>query len=204
MDNAPTFSGNWYATEYDMDEDSTGYITGFSKTVSVPSSPQVVEDSLVVARMDRSVNGLADVLVLAGVMPGAELGAFDSNSSGIPDGPEGLLGIDQPTYLSISNDDTNESRIADWYERSLGLFSTSQDPVPPVLGDVMRSGTVSLSDAIRALQLINGAVPFDHDVVNLNALNVTGAGPNSLTNPLQILRHQAAVRILFPAVSGVN
>ena len=39
---------------------------------------------------------------------------------------------------------------------------------------------------------------------DLNALDVTALGPNSLGNPLQILRYQAGVRSKLPALSGID
>lgn len=183
---APNFDNNWFADEFDIDGDSTGYITGLVKTVSTNASNQVVTATNVVAQFDRDGDGIPDVFELA---PGSTT-EYDNlatdSGTGLPDG------VATGTDL---NEDSNDSGYADWYEINLGF-------IPPTLGDVTESGSVTLGDAVRALQIVNGGtVPG-----SLNNLNVTGNVNSvySITNPLQILRFQAGVRQSLPAVPGVQ
>ncbi|MCC5876927.1 MAG: hypothetical protein JJU11_11970 [Candidatus Sumerlaeia bacterium] len=197
-----SWGGNWYAANYDEDLNNSGYIDGLEKVVTTPSSPAAITDDNVVAQLDRSANGLADAIVLAEFGDPAQL-SVTSFSGGIPGGPDIQLQLTSTEYSDVRMDDTNGNGVVDWYERSLGVFST-ENPHPATLGRVNRGSNTTLADAIRALQLINGSVPFDHGIVDLNAINVTGQGPRSLANPLQILRFQAGVRLFFPAIAGID
>ncbi|MCC5875471.1 MAG: hypothetical protein JJU11_04550 [Candidatus Sumerlaeia bacterium] len=182
----PNFDNNWFADEFDHDADQTGYITGLVKTVSTAASNQVVTATNVVAQFDRDADGIPDVFELAPGSTTAYNQLATDPGTGLPDGV--ATGTDP-------NEDSNGSGYADWYEANLVWFV-------PELGDVTNTGGVSLADAVRALQLVNGAnVPGD-----LNNLNVTGNTTNvfSIANPLQILRYQAGVRTLLPAVPGVD
>jgi hypothetical protein len=78
------------------------------------------------------------------------------------------------------------------------------DDFPPI-GDVLRDGSVDLADAVRALQLINGTVPFTLEYGNLNELNVTGdANLRTLNQPLQIIRFQNGSRRAIPGLAGFD
>lgn len=195
---APVIDNNWFADEYTPDTaDSTpgnGYIDGMVKTVSAAGSDQAVSSSLIVAQLDRDVDGLSDAYELAGGVT-----AFNNFSSpgsgGLPDGVDSL-GF-------VITTDTDGDGYPDWFELARRSDPTDSASIP-ALGDVVTTGSITLSDAVRALQIINGAFPLDLASGDVNALNVTGNGPNSLSNALQILRFQAGVRQYLPAKPGLN
>src|SRR5690606_25611918 len=99
--------------------------------------------------------------------------------------------------------DADGDGFPDWYENAVGSdpndgFST------PSLGDVTGDETVSVADALRALQIIRNNVMQIDPSDDLNAINVTGGEVNSLINPYQILLFQAGVRTLLPALEGFD
>lgn len=222
-------SNNWHNEFYGLpgeENANTGLITGDVPVVVSPT--EIFEDKSftagvltyhnydgglydnsafqetgVVSRFDRDLDAWPDVWELAN----GNFASFDRDNDGWPDGVEAAEGTDPNSDASFPAGtfdiaaDLDDNGIVDWYEDALIANLT----VEPFLGDVLRNGGVGLSDAVRSLQIVNGqftANPLaagDH-----NALDVTGIGPNSLANPLQVLRFQAAVRDSLPALPGIN
>ncbi|MCC5877758.1 MAG: hypothetical protein JJU11_16175 [Candidatus Sumerlaeia bacterium] len=217
------FSYNTHINVVGPDSNNDGYIDG---TLAVPYvGPAIYEPAVtaitdgkrfygssqgndivetnIVAILDRSGNGLPDTIAR---QLGANPFAFDTSGNGIPDGVHVALGLpigltDVPAEWTPGSlaADTNNSGLADWYE--LALTEIVGFVLP--LGDLDGNGEVSLTDAVRALQIVNGSISASA-VASPHSLNVSGSNPFSLANPLQILRFQAGVRTTFPAVPGIN
>lgn len=187
------FESNWYNDEFSVPH-TGGYIPGLAKVVTADGAPIEISDDSVVAQLDRDADGIPDAFELHASST-TSFDMLDTSGDGIPDGAD-------PDEFDL-NADSNDSRFVDWYEINSGRdlrFMT-----PHSLGKVVvnsPSTSVMLSDAIRALQVVNG-MDIEH---NINALNVVGNvnTPYSLANPLQILRFQATIRQAFPAVTGVQ
>jgi hypothetical protein len=210
-------SGNWHSNIFAAGADeANGFVTG-SVAARNSITPVVdgvrgygsdgdglpiLEETNIVAQFDRDGDGLPDVIEMA---IGSNFQSADTSGNGIPDGVHYALGIDvNSTDVPGSwtgdsfTEDTNDSGYTDWYELALATFD-----LDATLGDVNGTGSISLADAIRALQYVNGAVS-PVQVANPNAINVIGGNVNSLGNPLQILRYQAGVRSTFPALTGIE
>lgn len=189
---APAYSSNWYPGFFDNTTSATS-----STPYTIGSGGQVnASDSAPVAQFDRDADGVLDVFEI-------EAGSttlynnFDTDGNTVPDGAV-IAGFD----LTL---DTDSDRFPDWYETNVGT-DPNDSLSKPSLGDVVPNGSVTLSDAVRALQIINGALPLSVTSGNVNAINVSGNVTTalSLQNSLQILRFQAAIREQFPAKPGIN
>lgn len=202
---APTIAGNWYDGNYDLDLDNNGLIDGLDLPVTDPTAPQVLSDFSIVAQLDRDVDGLSDAFELYSAL-GFSFRDFDSDNDGFPDGqridpcdPANPL----PDTGFVLNADTDGDGLVDFYESNrLTAVDDANDKAP--LGDLDGNGAVGLADAVRSLQIVNGAFPYELASGDVNAMNVTGINPRSLANPLQILKFQATVRLGLPAVPGVD
>lgn len=221
------FSHNWHGDIFgyaandasglvtgDIDVDNSGgallankdVISGQRQYFDTGNSLRLTEASIV-SQFDRDVDGLADVRELNGVTAYNDIDTDDDN---VPDGAEVTLATDPNNAGSfpagfVLDADLDSDRRADWYVDALEAqrlaFTTN---TTLFLGDVTDNQLVQLSDAVRALQIVNSALPFTTSSGNLNAINVTGQAPNQIANPLAILRYQAGVRNLFPAIPGID
>lgn len=216
------YSHNWSAAYFGVGEfeDQNGFMAGNApsliNTPSVSTGPELVNgtrvhsggiiETNIIAQFDRDNDGIPDAWEIGD--PNADFRKLDTSGNGIPDGIHLLLGL--PIEFagtpdpSIWNEgslaaDTTNSGYADWYE----AVRDGLTGLPTNLGDLTDSGDISLSDAVRALQLINGSVTIN-SVSDPNRLNISGTHPFSLANPLQLLRFQAGVRSTLPAVPGIN
>lgn len=206
---------NWHSNIWAGGADeSNGIITGnadaFDSATDVVAgvrtyrtTPSFNETSFI-AQFDRDADGLPDAWEIGG---STDYQNFDTDGDGWPDGLEVALGTNPNNSASfpagtfdINANTTGDSRYADWYEFALA----TNLGIEPFLGKVLRRDMIGLSEAVRALQVVNGVFPNRNQAADMNALDVTGRGPNSLANPLQILRFQAGVREKLPAVPGVN
>lgn len=218
--NSLTFSHNWHADYFGVGEfEQDGFLVGNAPPLSTALASQLalvngervysanLVETNIIAQFDRDNDGLPDAWEIGD--PDANYLSIDTNNNGVPDGVHVLLGVpldfNDPAVLAVVwpdgslAADTSGSGYADWYENVReGLTG-----LPANLGDLTDSGDVSLGDAVRALQIINGAIPIGI-VEDPNRINVTGGAALSLANPLQILRFQAGVRTTFPAVPGIN
>ncbi|MCC5877757.1 MAG: hypothetical protein JJU11_16170, partial [Candidatus Sumerlaeia bacterium] len=208
-------SHNWHSNVYGPDSSNDGYIDG---DVSADvTGAQSIEDGVrffgsrggndiletnIVATFDRDNDGLPDVIEFR---LGTDFQAVSSGPNDVPDGVMVAAGLDPlssdlpPGWDGDSfTADTNSSGYVDWYEAlmaDLGLTAS--------LGDLTNNGQVELGDAVRALQVVNGALPI-FVIPNPNNLNVDGTNPNSQANPLQIQRIQAVVRNTYHAHNDIN
>lgn len=223
-------SMNWHNEFYGLpsEEDAvTGLITGNVPVINTPG--EIFEDkelsggvlvydrhvagqpwnnsgyieTSIVSRLDRDLDALPDVWELAN----ENFKKFDRDNDGWPDGVEVAEGTDPDDpndYPAGTFDvaaDLDDNGIADWYEAAF----TANLGVNPFLGDVLRDGGVGLTDAVRSLQIVNGQFSDNRILAgDHNALDVTANGPNSLSNPLQVLRFQAGVRDVLPALPGTS
>jgi len=161
-------------------------------------------ESQVVAQLDRDLDAWPDAWELAD----DNYTKFDSDGDGWPDGVEAAQGTDPrdggdfPAGVFDINLDADDNGIVDWYEDSFATNTGVEDS----LGDVLRDGDATLTDAVRSLQIVNGQFGSLKSQIfgDLNALDVSGLGVNSLANPLQILRFQAGVRDKLPALPGID
>lgn len=188
---AAAFSGNWYESSFDVDANANGIIDGLNKVVGAAGTGQTVTDNNVIAQFDRDGDGIPDAVEIA-------LGTTDFKLTST-NGSE----VDGTAVGTNLNLDTDGDGYPDWYENNRKTNPNSAASKPN-LGDVVPNGVVGLADAVRALQMVNNAVPLNPTSGNLSALNVTGRGYTSLANPLQLLRFQAGLRAALPAIDGVN
>jgi hypothetical protein len=186
-----------YASQVDVVAGTMSWVATSETTV-----PLVADN--IVAQFDRDLDALPDAWEIGGV---TGYTSFDSDNDGWPDGVEVAAGTnpddnsDYPAGTFDINADLDDNGYADWYEVALMI----NVGVAPFIGNVERTNGVGLTDAVRSLQIVNGAFGAkDMNDGDLNALDVTALGPNSLGNPLQILRYQAGVRSKLPALSGVD
>ncbi|MCC5878197.1 MAG: hypothetical protein JJU11_18415 [Candidatus Sumerlaeia bacterium] len=209
-------SHNWHRNIYGPDANNDGYIDG---DANIDIGTQTLVDGLryylthggsgldivetnVVATFDRDNDGLPDVVEFR---LGTDFRAVSSGPNDVPDGVMVAAGLD-PLSSDIPagwdgdsfSADTNSSGYVDWYEALMADLGMTAS-----LGDLTNNGNVELGDAVRALQIVNGALPI-YVIPNPNNLNVAGSNPYSLANPLQILRFQAGVRSAFPALPGID
>lgn len=193
------YANNWTATRFENDADQNGF-TG-TDIVYVDTLGDDFIETNVVATFDRDSDGMPDAFELGSGTYNFLLA--DSDSNGRPDGVD-YYG----TAFSTLTADADSDGYPDWYEAASGTNPNSAAS-RPALGDVNPVGTsagiVDLSDAVRALQIINGTqAPADNDA-NPNAINVMGRStPLSLNNALQILRFQAGSRQRIPGVLNIQ
>lgn len=203
------FAGNWFQSYFGDDVEGLGF-----SPVPVAVAPGLT-DLGPAFRYDRDLDGLPDVRE---VRLGLDPTARESSGSGLPDAIELFLrrypgaprtdtdGDLVPDVIDVGPfaKDFDQDGIADWYEMARGNDPRRADDFPPI-GDVLRDGSVDLADAVRALQLINGTVPFTLEYGNLNELNVTGdANLRTLNQPLQIIRFQNGSRRAIPGLAGFD
>lgn len=216
------FENNWHDIIYaEGVNDDNGIVIGNQDLARLGSDIPVITgtrthdrvgnlvfiESDIIAQFDRDLDALPDAWEIGTTI---DYTAFDTDNDGWPDGVEVAEGTnpddnsDYPAgdFSAMVNVDANANGYADWYEEALatnvGIF--------PFLGQVTgTTSTPGLSDAVRSLQIVNGAFG-DKDLYDgdINALDVTALGPNSLGNPLQILRFQAGVRNKLPALAGID
>lgn len=204
---APMFAGNWYRTYFAEDTAGLEYSP---QPVSVAPG---VTDLGPAYRYDRDLDGIPDVRE---ERLGLDPLLRETDGSGIPDGIAlfirrypgiSLVDTDRdlvPDAIDVGplSKDFDGDGVADWYEMARGNDPRRPDDYPPI-GDVLEDGSVNLADAVRALQLINGTVPFTLEYGDLNELNVTGeSNLRTLNQPLQIIRFQNGSRQAFPGLAG--
>lgn len=215
-------SGNWHGNIYGLNSQmANGIITGDAVAAVVGNDvganvvagerkldigkKEIIIETGIVGRFDTDLDAKPDAFELA---PGSTTSytVRDLDNDGYPDGVEESLGTDPndggsfPAAPFVIDQDDNDNGYVDWYEDAL-LDLTGIDVF---LGDILRNGGVGLTDAVRSLQIVNGALAKTQVSGDLNANDVVGSGPDSLANPLQILRFQAGVRESLPALPGID
>ena len=215
------YTNNWSSNIYgEASEVTDGVITGdanvagvapFNQNADVINGDRLLDfgqnetivESAIVATFDADLDAWPDAWELAS----NNFDAFDSDGDGWPDGVEAAQGTDPrdggdfPAGVFNINADADNNGIVDWYEDSL----QTNTAIDAFVGDVLRDGGAALTDAVRALHIVNGQFPNSvQESGDYNALDVTGLGSATLANPLQILRFQAGVRQHLPALPGIN
>jgi len=210
--NVPVYDGHPFQ---DGDTILNGEYNYYPAPGTAPSDPGPMVESNIVAQFDRDLDAWPD----AWELDNDYYTLFDSDNDSYPDGFEAANGSDPRDNGSVPGvafdiaADADNNGIADWYEESI-LTNTG---VLPFLGDVLREWSpdtdqadlgslVGLTDAVRSLQIVNGqfGTQKTQNTGDLNALDVTGNGVSSLSNPLQVLRFQAGVRDVLPALPGTS